>query len=63
MRRSALSYLDSRVVDDRARALQGNCDPRTVAIVAQRPEILTVNPGVLPNSFAESRLCPAYKSL
>jgi hypothetical protein len=38
-------------------------DPRPVAIVAQRPEILTVKPGVPPNSLAETRLGPPYKSL
>jgi hypothetical protein len=38
-------------------------DPRPVAIVAQRPEILTVNPGVPPNSLAEIRPCPPHKSL
>jgi hypothetical protein len=32
-----------------------------VAIVAQSPEILTVNPGVPANSPAE--ICPPYKSL
>jgi len=64
MRRSAMSYLDSRVIDDRASALQAQLrSAHRFVIVAQRPEILTVNPGVLPNSLAESRLCPPYKSL
>ena len=33
-----------------------------VGIVAQSPEILTINPGVPANSLAPE-LCPPYKSL
>src|SRR5262249_2532238 len=63
IRRSTIGYTDSRVIDDRARALQAQLRSAHRSRSWRRSGNPHRPSGVPPNSLAESSLCPPYKPL